>query len=89
MKKNNSNLLVAAAVASLFACGPAFAAEKAPRAKDSTKTVKCGGVNECKGKGACSGADNACKSHNECKGKGWVETKSAKDCSDKGGKVQS
>jgi hypothetical protein len=28
-----------------------------------------------------------CKGQNECKGKGFEETKSAKECADKGGKV--
>jgi hypothetical protein len=49
--------------------------------------VKCAGVNDCKGKGSCAGADNACKAQNSCKGKGWTEEKSAKACTDKGGKV--
>ena len=49
--------------------------------------AKCGGINECKGQGACNGADNACKSQNACKGQGWVETKDAAECTAKGGKV--
>src|SRR5689334_20112714 len=64
----------------------------APRvghADDKTKEakVKCGGVNSCKGKGACAGASNGCAGKNGCKGKGWVETASAKECKDKGGSV--
>jgi uncharacterized membrane protein len=76
--------LVATAVCSLFAAGAATAAEKT---KESAKVVRCAGVNECKGKGSCAGADNACKAQNSCKGKGWTEEKSAKICTDKGGKV--
>ena len=57
--------------------------------KKTTEVVKCAGINECKGHGACSGADNSCKSKNECKGKGWTETASAKECADKNGKVLS
>lgn len=80
------NLLVAAAVASLFA-GSAFADTKAPAktGKDAA-AVKCTGVNECKGKGACGGAGHDCAGNNECKGKGWV-TLAEKDCKAKGGTV--
>jgi hypothetical protein len=76
--------VVAAAVCSLFAAGTAQASEKT---KDAPKTVNCGGINACKGQGSCAGADNSCKAQNSCKGKGWVETKTAKECTDKGGKV--
>jgi hypothetical protein len=75
---------VAAAVCSLFAAGAARAAEKP---KDAPKVTQCAGINSCKGHGSCAGADNACKAQNSCKGKGWVETKSAKECADKGGTV--
>jgi hypothetical protein len=79
--------VVAAAVFSMFAAGTARAGEKADKTKDAPKVVHCGGINACKGQGACAGADNACKAENSCKGKGWVETKSAKECKDKGGTV--
>jgi uncharacterized membrane protein len=75
---------VAAAVFSMFAAGAAQASDKA---KDAPKNVQCAGINSCKGQGSCAGADNACKAQNGCKGKGWVEAKSAKECTDKGGKV--
>ena len=84
MKKST---LVASAVASLFALG-VYAADKAP-AKDSkaaAANVKCTGVNECKGKGACAGAGNACAGKNECKGKG-VSQMSEADCKAKGGAI--
>ena len=77
--------VIAGTVCSLFATGAARAAEK-PK-KEGASVVKCAGINECKGKGACAGADNACKSKNSCKGQGWMETKSAQECKDKGGKV--
>ena len=85
MKKNT---LVASAVASLFAFG-AFAADAKAPAKDSkaaASNVKCTGVNECKGKGACAGAGNACAGKNECKGKG-VTAMTEADCKTKGGAV--
>ena len=75
---------VAAALCSMFAAGAARAADKP---KEASKAVQCAGINACKGQGACAGADNACKAQNACKGHGWVETKSAKECTDKGGKV--
>jgi uncharacterized membrane protein len=73
---------LAAAVCSMFAAGTARADEKTKEGG-----VQCAGINSCKGHGSCAGADNACKAQNSCKGKGWVETKSAKVCTDKGGKV--
>jgi hypothetical protein len=80
------NMLVAAAVASLFA-GAALAGDKAPaKAGKDTAQVKCTGVNECKGKGACGGAGHDCAGNNECKGKGWVSL-AEKDCKAKGGTV--
>ena len=73
--------IVASAVAGLFATAmPAIA-----HAKD-TGNVKCSGINDCKGKGACKSATSSCKGMNDCKGKGWVET-SAKECKTKKGSV--
>jgi len=64
------------------------AAPRVGHTDDKTKEakVKCGGVNDCKGKGACAGASNDCAGKNGCKGKGWTET-SAKECKDKKGTV--
>ncbi len=78
------NAAIASAVISMFLSGTAMA--KGKTMKKTTQVVKCAGINECKGHGSCAGADNSCKSKNECKGKGWVETASAKECMDKGGK---
>ncbi|MGH7964962.1 MAG: BufA2 family periplasmic bufferin-type metallophore [Candidatus Binatia bacterium] len=77
-------VLIASAVASLVASGSlvAWATDKA-----GSEAVHCAGINECKGHGACAGAGNACKTQNACKGQGWVETSSAKECTDKGGKI--
>ena len=67
----------------LLAVGPRVA-----NADDKTKEakVKCGGINSCKGKGACAGAANGCSGQNGCKGKGWVMM-SEKDCKAKKGTV--
>ena len=90
--KNVKGTMIASAVASLFAFGAyaadAKAADKAP-AKDTkaaAANVKCTGVNECKGKGACAGAGNACAGKNECKGKG-VTAMTEADCKAKNGTV--
>jgi hypothetical protein len=80
--------LIASAVAGLFSCASSNAnSEGMAKSKEGVKAVMCAGVNECKGHGACGGADNSCKGQNACKGQGVVETASEKDCTDKGGKV--
>ena len=78
--KTAKGALIAAAVAGFFTT----AAPMVASAKDAG--VHCQGVNACKGKGGCKGADNACKGQNGCKGKGWMEM-SEKKCSAKGGTV--
>lgn len=57
-------------------------------ADDKTKEakVKCQGINECKGKGACATATNDCAGLNACKGKGWIAV-TPKECTDKKGTV--
>jgi hypothetical protein len=67
----------------LLAATPSLA-----HADDKTKEakVKCAGINECKGKAACSGGGNTCAGQNSCKGKGWIEA-TAKECKDKKGTV--
>ncbi len=84
MKSPLKGALIAAAVASLFVAGAAMAADEG---KSEAETVKCSGGNACKGKGACGGADHGCAGKNACKGQGWEKTASAKECTDKGGKV--
>ncbi len=80
----------ALAVAALL-CSPALAGDKAAAPKKDDKKasaqVKCEGVNECKGKGACGNSKGAsCAGTNECKGKGWILL-SEKECKDKKGTV--
>jgi uncharacterized membrane protein len=81
MKKMTTSALVLA-TASLFSAGFALADDK-PAASEGT--VKCGGVNACKGHSACKTATNACKGQNSCKGTGIMDM-SAKECAAKGGK---
>ena len=78
--------LIASAVATLLAVG-AGCAGKMDKAGETSMAIHCGGVNSCKGQGACKGVDNSCKGQNGCKGKGWIEQPTAKDCTDKGGTV--
>jgi len=84
--KKALGFVVAAAVVGMLAGGHTFDGEAK---KDSGKTVKCSGVNSCKGHGECASADgsHACAGKNECKGTGWVKVKSEKECTDKGGTV--
>jgi hypothetical protein len=78
-------ITLATAVASMVLAG---AVGSMAQDKAKTDMVKCVGLNDCKGKGACKAAAmNDCKGKNECKGKGFLETKTSKECSDKGGKV--
>ena len=68
---------LASAAAALFiagASGPAFAEDESSEAK-----IKCEGVNECKGHGACSSANNSCAGKNACKGQGF-EMKTPEEC---------
>ena len=84
-----SSLAISAATLFLAACNKG-AAEEGPKSAESAnaaEVVKCLGVNECKGQGAC-GVPNghACAGQNECKGKGWIQASEA-DCTSKGGQV--
>ena len=78
---------LAAAVCSMFSAGLAQAGEKMDKKTKQGEVVQCAGINSCKGQGSCAGADNSCKGQNSCKGHGWSEAKSAKACTDMGGKV--
>ena len=83
MKGINKGVLVASAAAALLLAGSLSA-----RAEDKAggDKVHCGGVNACKGQGACAGGGHACAGKNACKGQGWNDL-SAADCKAKGGHV--
>lgn len=53
-------------------------------APKSGATVKCGGINACKGTTMCKSQRNDCKGSNLCKGNGWI-AKSAFECEKAGG----
>lgn len=62
------------------------AAEPAMATGEKTAKVHCGGVNACKGHGACKGEANACAGKNGCAGHGWVEM-TEDECKAKNGKI--
>ncbi|MBP1687213.1 MAG: rane protein [Deltaproteobacteria bacterium] len=85
MNARMKGAVVATAVAGMFLAKGALA--QASEGKSEAKTVRCEGINACKGKGACGGASHDCAGKNECKGKGWVEV-SADECKAKGGTIK-
>jgi len=75
--------VIAVTVAGMFAAANAHA-QDAPSPR--LAKVRCEGINQCKGKGACKSAENQCAGQNACKGKGWVDATAA-ECNRKGGKI--
>ncbi len=73
---------IAAAAAALLIAGTAVA----PVSQAANYTVKCFGLNACKGNGACKSLGNACKGNNACKGQGF-KMLSKSTCEAKGGKT--
>ena len=69
-----SSATLAAAAAMLFTSGFATMSVAADAA-----TMKCTGVNSCKGMSDCKSAKNSCKGMNSCKGQGWA-SRSKADC---------
>jgi hypothetical protein len=86
-RRTMMGLIVAGAVVSFVSTSHGLAADKAK--PETAKTVKCSGINECKGKGECASPDgsSSCSGKNACKGKGWVKVADEKACTDKGGTV--
>ncbi len=84
MKKIYNGIILAAMAGTLFASA-SFAAENSG---SQDASVKCSGANACKGQSACKTATSSCKGQNSCKGQGYIMTNSAKECTDKGGKVE-
>ena len=76
-----SGAAIAAAAAGLFMSQAAMPTAAAENAK-----VNCAGVNSCKGKSECAGANNGCAGQNECTGQGWIRMR-ADECKARGGKV--
>lgn len=77
--------LIGIAIATAAALGFASAPVTSAIAKGQSNSVKCYGINSCKGMSACKTAHNSCKGMNSCKGKGLTLTASRKSCKDAGG----
>lgn len=73
-------ITLASTAALAFACGPP-STSCTVNVDESTDLVKCYGVNNCKGLGACKTAINICKGENGCKGQGFALF-TATDCLD-------
>jgi uncharacterized membrane protein len=86
MKSHVKGAVIAATVATMFIAKGTFAQAEAGKAHGAK--VKCEGVNQCKGQGACGGVGHDCAGKNSCKGKGWIEMSSAEECKAKGGTVK-
>lgn len=67
-KKKLSGVALATAAAMVFSVAPLTATQAA-----DTATVKCEGVNACKGTSKCKTANNECAGQNKCKGQGYAE----------------
>lgn len=86
LKETLRGTVIASAVAGLFAVNAGCKQEAKMQKEGAGAMVKCAGINECRGKGACNGAKNSCSGQNACKGQGWIEVHE-KECKDKGGTV--
>ncbi len=80
-KRKFAGLALATAAAAMFS---AVGVTGVAHAEDAT--VKCAGINSCKGTSECKSATNECKGQNTCKGHGWLSA-TEKECTAKHGKV--
>jgi uncharacterized membrane protein len=74
---NKRSALLAAAAAAVFVSGQATIATAAHH--EAGETVKCEGVNSCKGHSECKTDHSECSGLNECAGKGW-KSMTAEEC---------
>lgn len=79
-----SGIALATVAAGLFAMNTTAIAGMGDKSGD---TVKCMGVNACKGKSDCKTAESSCNGKNSCKGHGYVEM-SKHACEAVGGKAE-
>lgn len=74
MTKNQSQLIVRAAIAGLISAATVGISSAAMAADDGSIKGQCVGANACKGQSGCKQEGlNACKGHNGCAGKGFLE----------------
>lgn len=85
MTTKKTAILLATMIGTMFSAS-SFADSATTNTNEAS--VKCTGVNACKGNSACKTATNACKGQNSCKGQGIVMTQTEKECTDQGGKVE-
>jgi hypothetical protein len=90
MKVAKTGAFLATAVGLMFMANVALAQDNGAPGGGSAPTtesakVKCLGANSCKGQSSCKSAQNDCKGQNACKGKGFVQTSSSQECTQKGG----
>jgi uncharacterized membrane protein len=78
---------ISGAVLATAALGLAIAGTTLAVPASAANTVKCSGINSCKGHSECNTANSSCKGMNSCKGQGWLTTATAEECTTKGGKV--
>ncbi len=81
--KFKSAIALASTAAALFAMSTPLTTAHAA----GDMSVKCAGLNSCKGTSDCKTAKSECKGLNACKGQGWNAKASAKDCTAAGGTV--
>ncbi|MCB9556349.1 MAG: hypothetical protein H6707_09625 [Deltaproteobacteria bacterium] len=85
MKDIAKGIAIAGTVGLLFSSG---CGSDSDTSKSQTQaSVKCQGINSCKGTSDCAGAANDCKGLNGCAGTGYLLVETDKECADKGGKV--
>ena len=82
MSKMKTGLSLATAAAFIALTGMSVAAPAAA----ADDTVKCFGVNSCKGSSDCKSGAHECKGQNSCKGQGFKDM-SAQACTTAGGKT--
>lgn len=88
MKKNTGKVLLASAAAGLMTFAMTAGSAHAEDAPAAPASVKCYGVNSCKGTGECGGKGHGCHGKNECAGHGWVSKTSKEEClAIKGGRL--
>jgi len=83
-----TGVALAIAAASLTGCASGGDSMGASKMSASAESVKCFGVNTCKGHNDCKTASNACKGQASCKGLGFLKM-SSKACGDVGGNTNS
>ncbi len=66
--KNGAALLASAVAGLLLVAGAVTTASAA-----EGDTVRCYGVNKCKGSGDCGGKGHSCAGENSCKGQGYLD----------------